>query len=80
MPTTSVRIEKKLERRLQKLAKATGRTKTWYIRQALESYLDQEEWLIEEIERGVEAANEGRFASNEDVRAAFLKWGVDIDA
>lgn len=78
MPTTSVRIDHELERRLEKLAELTGRPKAWYIRQALESYLRQEEWLTEAIQEGVRAADEGHFAFDEDVRAAFAKWGVDV--
>ncbi len=80
MPTTSIRIDHELEQRLQKLAKLTGRPKTWYIRHALEIYLMQEEWLTEAIQQGVNEADAGQFAADEDVRAAFAKWNVDIES
>jgi len=32
------------------------------------------------VEEGVAAADRGEFASDEDVRRAFRKWGVDVDA
>jgi RHH-type rel operon transcriptional repressor/antitoxin RelB len=38
----SIRLDEKTERRLERLAKATGRTKTWFVRQAVNEYL--EEW------------------------------------
>ena len=36
----AVRLDKPLEERLEKLANKTGRTKTWYARKAIETYLD----------------------------------------
>ena len=36
----AVRLDKPLEERLEKLADKTGRTKTWYARKAIETYLD----------------------------------------
>ena len=36
----AVRLDKPLEERLEKLAEKTGRTKTWYARKAIETYLD----------------------------------------
>ncbi len=32
------------------------------------------------VQEGVAAADRGAFASGEDVRRAFEKWGVDVDA
>jgi RHH-type transcriptional regulator, rel operon repressor / antitoxin RelB len=67
MPIT-VRLGESMEKRLEKLARQTGRTKTYYIRQALEEKLDEledlyiaehrieepesERWTLEQLERG----------------------------
>lgn len=32
------------------------------------------------VERGIEAADRGDFASPERIRAMFAKWGVDVEA
>lgn len=32
------------------------------------------------VERGIEAADRGEFASPERIRAMFAKWGVDVAA
>lgn len=40
--TTSLRLDPETEDRLERLARSTGRTKTWFIRRAIEEYL--EEW------------------------------------
>ena len=43
----AVRLNPQLEKRLERLAKCTGRSKSLYIRRALEEYLDeQEDYLI----------------------------------
>jgi RHH-type transcriptional regulator, rel operon repressor / antitoxin RelB len=43
----TVRLSPKLETRLNRLAKRTGRPKSYYAKKALESYLDdQEDYLI----------------------------------
>jgi RHH-type rel operon transcriptional repressor/antitoxin RelB len=37
----SLRLDKDLENRLDRLAKMTGRTKTFYIRQLIEQHIDE---------------------------------------
>lgn len=32
------------------------------------------------VDEGIAAADRGEFASDEDVRRVFTKWGVDVDA
>lgn len=71
----SVNLGSKLEKRLNKLAKLTGRTKTYYIRRALAQKLaelediyvaekrlesSEKRWSMEEIEKGDDL--EGRVA------------------
>ena len=67
MPIT-VRLDDVVEKRLQRLAKLTGRSKSYYIRRALEEKLDDledlyvaelrleqpegENWSLEQLERG----------------------------
>jgi RHH-type rel operon transcriptional repressor/antitoxin RelB len=70
MPIT-VRLGDDVEKRLEKLAKLTGRTKTYYIRQALQEKLGEMEdlyiaehrleqpehrWTLEQLERGDDLA------------------------
>ncbi len=45
----AIRLPKEIEERLEALAKATGRTKTFYARQAILEYLDDlEDWYLAE--------------------------------
>ena len=39
--TTTIRLDPKTERRLAALSKSTVRTKSWYLREAIQDYLDE---------------------------------------
>lgn len=43
MKTLTVRVSDEIEDRLEKLARETGRTKTHYLRAALEEFLEERE-------------------------------------
>ncbi|KIH84292.1 Prevent host death protein, Phd antitoxin [Pseudomonas batumici] len=62
---------------LASLAKATGRSKSFLAIDALRDYLAREAWQIAEIQRAIEEADAGDFATDEEVEATFRKWGAD---
>jgi len=62
---------------LASLAKATGRSKSFLAIDALRDYLAREAWQIAEIQRALEEADAGDFATDEEVEATFRKWGAD---
>lgn len=70
----TIRVDQKTKRRLEKLADATERTKSFLAAEALRSYLDLNEWQIQEIRAGVREADAGDFASETEVEAVFAKW------
>lgn len=71
----AVRLPKELEDRLDRLAKATGRTKTYYVREAITEHLSELEeiYLAERVLERVRAGEE-ETVSLEDVISAY---GVD---
>ena len=69
----TVRVEPEVKQRLEKLAKATARTKSFLTAEAIRAYLDMNEWQISEIEAGLREADAEMFASDEEVTAAFAK-------
>ncbi len=75
-PTTTmtIRIPVQLKERLERLAQATARSKSWLAADAIRTYVEDQEWQIREIEAGIRAANAGDFASEADVEAVFTKW------
>ena len=69
----AVRLDGELEKRLERLAAKTGRTKTFYARQAIEAHLDDLEdfFLAEERLRD--------FRSEDAVPLADLKVELGLD-
>lgn len=52
----TVRLAPGTDRRLTRLAKATGRNRASVIQSAIESYLDVNDWQIREIKKAVKQA------------------------
>jgi predicted transcriptional regulator len=47
------------------------------IQQALERFVDYEEWFLLEINEGLAEVERGEVAGDAEVKGAFNKWGVD---
>lgn len=71
--------DKKLEA-LDQLAQSMDRSRNWVVNRALEHYIAQQAWQIEQIKEGIAQADRGEFASEEDVRAAFARFGTKVRA
>ncbi len=67
----SFRFHKRLNKKLAHLAKATGRSKTFLAEEAIEQYCDLQSWQVKAINKGLKAADDGRFVSHEKIRK---KW------
>ncbi len=67
----AVRLPKEIEKRLERLAKQTGRTKTYYVREAITEHLAELEeiYLAERVLERVRAGEEDT-VSLEDVTSA----------
>ena len=73
----TIRISSNLKQSLEKLAKASGRTKSYLALDAIRSYLDQEAWQVAEIKKAIKEADAGDFATEAEVKRIFKKWGVN---
>lgn len=78
MTTVTARIDEDTQDKLEKLAKATERSRSWLVADAVRRYVDQETWQVAAIEEGVRQADAGKFASDKQVKKAFTRWGVDV--
>jgi len=77
MPVSmSMRLPEDLALRLGELSKATGRTKSFLALRALRDFVERETWQVAEIQQGIEEADQGLFASEEEVQAVYDKWGI----
>ena len=70
----TIRVDRKTKSRLEKLAKAMDRTKSYVVAEAIRAYIDLNEWQIAEIGAALKEADRGDFASKEEVRAVVKKW------
>lgn len=75
--TMTVRLDKDLKNRLNKLAVATKRSKSFLAVEAIKEFLDLSEWQIKEIEAGIKEADAGEFATDKEVKEVFGKWTDD---
>lgn len=75
-PTTTmtVRVPAEVGERLERLAQATSRTRSWLAADAIGRYLEHEEWQVSEIEAGIREADAGDFATDDEVKAFFERW------
>lgn len=78
IPTT-VRMDEEMIERLDGLAKASGRTRAWIIKDALSRYLEYETWFAQEVEKGREAAAGGDLVAHDEVKARMRRRGFDVD-
>jgi len=77
--TMTIRLESTLKARLDRLADATQRSRSFLAAEAVREFVELNEWQLEEISAAVQEADEGDFASDEETRALFSRWGVDGD-
>ncbi len=75
----TIRLEPELKARLDKLSAATRRSKSFLAAEAVREFIELNEWQIEEIKDALQEADAGDFASDQDIRAVFNKWGVGGD-
>ena len=72
--TITVRVPVGLKQELNRLAQSTQRSKSWLAADALQQYLELNAWQITEIQKGIEEADKGDFASDKEVQSIFSKW------
>lgn len=53
--TMSIRFDEETEKQLTYLANSTGRTKSFYIKEAVSDYLKQHAWQVQAIKEGIES-------------------------
>ena len=75
--TMTIRLENQVKDRLDVLAEATHRSKSYLAAEAIRMYVESNEWQIGEIKAALTEADAGEFASDEDVAALARKWKVN---
>ena len=76
-PIVTVRVTLETKRRLEGLAAATERSKSSLIVEAIERFLAEDAWQVEQIERSMADADAGRVVEAERVHAWMHSWFDD---
>lgn len=74
--TMTIRLEEDVKARLDELAEATQRSKSYLAAEAIREYVASNDWQIREIRAAIEEADAGDFATAADVAALARKWKV----
>ena len=71
----STRVSSEVANRLTSLSKSTHRSKSFLAAQAIEEFLNVQEWHVEAIKEGVAAAENGDVKSHEQAVAILNTLG-----
>lgn len=77
MPSTTftVRVDTTVKRRLEKLAKSTGRSRSYLAAEALSEYLATNEWQVTGIKQATASLDKGEGVPHASVREWIDTWG-----
>jgi predicted transcriptional regulator len=70
----SVRADSRKVKQLDKLAKQQDRSRNYLVNQAIDQLLELHAWQNERVEKGIRAADSGRFASDAEMGRIFNKY------
>jgi RHH-type rel operon transcriptional repressor/antitoxin RelB len=77
--TVSAKLEPSVAEKLDLLAKATARSRSFLVAEAIETYVKDQAWQIQAIQEGIKEADKGNFATDKEVKKAVKKWVVNED-
>lgn len=71
LKATSVRLDDETLERVGKMADAMDRPRAWLMAYAIKQFVEREEWFIREVEKGINAADQGQLIDHAELKA---KW------
>jgi predicted transcriptional regulator len=77
MPSTTftVRVGTGVKRRLERLAKSTGRSRSFLAAEAINEYLETNEWQVSGIKRAIASLDRGEGVAHDSVKDWVASWG-----
>ncbi|HQT32099.1 MAG TPA: ribbon-helix-helix protein, CopG family [Thiobacillus sp.] len=70
----TLRIDESIKARLDELAQATHRSKSFLAEEAIVRYLELEAWQVGEIRQAIQEADQGDFAEPSELAALLKKY------
>ena len=75
--TFTVRVNPVAKKRLERLAKDTGRSRSFLAAEAINEYLDLNEWQVSGIKQAIASLDRGEGVPHQQVRDWIASWGSD---
>jgi predicted transcriptional regulator len=72
--TISFRLDSEDLEALDALANALERDRSYLLNEAVRSYLDVQQWQLEQIRAGIRQADSGKLLTHADVRKMASRW------
>ena len=78
MPSTTftVRVDPAVKQRLEKLAKNTGRSRSFLAAEAITEYLGVNEWQVAGTKQAIASLDRGERIAHQDVKDWVSSWGT----
>jgi RHH-type transcriptional regulator, rel operon repressor / antitoxin RelB len=73
--TFTVRVNTGVKKRLERLAKSTGRTRSFLAAEAINGYLEINEWQVAGIKRAIASLDRGEGIPQDQVENWVASWG-----
>ena len=73
--TLSIRIDSATKRRLDTLAKRSRRSKSFLAAEAIQAYIEAEEWQLGEVQTALAEMDSGKGIGHEMVADWLASWG-----
>jgi predicted transcriptional regulator len=73
--TLSIRIDSRIKKRLDALAKRSRRSRSFLGAEAIAAYVESEEWQLGEFQAGLADLDSGQEVSHEKVSKWLKSWG-----
>jgi RHH-type transcriptional regulator, rel operon repressor / antitoxin RelB len=73
--TLTVRIDAAAKERLEKLAETTGRSRSFLAADAINQYLEVNEWQVAGIKQAIASLDRGEAIAHEQVKDWVASWG-----
>jgi RHH-type transcriptional regulator, rel operon repressor / antitoxin RelB len=73
--TFTVHVDTSVRKRLERLAKSTGRSRSFLAAQAINEYLEVNEWQVAGIKRAIASIDRGKGIPHNLVKDWVASWG-----
>jgi RHH-type rel operon transcriptional repressor/antitoxin RelB len=73
--TFTVRVDTDVKKRLERLAKSTGRSRSFLAAEAISEYLEFNEWQVAGIRRAIASLDRGEGIAHDQVKDWVASWG-----